>query len=67
VQVHHDGGVANRIDPESCAVATVPGPRVGGGRSRRRQPRTSRQAVMVGGYGAGYPERPSIDLMQDAE
>src|SRR6478609_2097657 len=21
VQVHHDGGVANRIDPESCAVA----------------------------------------------
>ena len=21
MQVHHDGGVANRIDPESCAVA----------------------------------------------
>jgi len=21
VQVHHDGGVANRIDPGSCAVA----------------------------------------------
>ena len=21
MQVHHDGGVANRIDPESCAIA----------------------------------------------
>src|SRR5450756_745744 len=46
VQVHHDEGVANRIDPESCAAAregiseALTGERIGQplSRSRRCQP-----------------------------
>jgi hypothetical protein len=71
VQVHHDGGVANRIDPESCAVAregigeTLTGERTGQPLSRERvlsqvpTPYAERKATLTGAL-AQVPVRPGV-------
>ena len=67
MQVHHDGGVANRIDPESCAVAregigeALTGERTGQPLSRESNLFPGADVVPLSGrqYGwARYRERP---------